>query len=89
MAVWELTPIDLLDPNWEASSYRGRVLVRARSAAVARALAARSFSVSTRFPPGRGVMAPPWTRSSLVKAVRIEDVRFPGPGPDEVLDPAP
>jgi hypothetical protein len=89
MTVWQLTPIDLLDPNWEASSHRGRVLVRARSEAAARALAAKSFTVATRFPPGHGVKAPPWTRSSLVKAERIKDARYPASGPDEVLDPAP
>jgi hypothetical protein len=89
MAVWQLIPIDLLDPNWEASSHRGTVLVRARSKAAARALAAESFTIATRFPPGHGVKAPPWTRSSLVKVERVEDARYPARGPDEVLDPVP
>ena len=89
MAVWQLTLFDLLDPDWEASSYCRRVLVRARSAAPARVLAAKSFTVATRFPPGGSMKAPPWTRSSLVKAGRIEDARYPAKGPDEVLDPAP
>ena len=89
MAVWQLTLIDLLDPDWEASSYCGWVLVRARSAAAARVLAAKSFTVATRFPPSGSMKAPPWTRPFLVKAERTEDARYPAKGPDEVLDPAP
>ncbi len=52
MAVWQLMPIDLLDPDWEASSYRGRVLVRARSEAAARVLAAKSFTPGHAFSAG-------------------------------------
>ena len=62
MTVWKLTPVDLLDSNWNASSHRGEVIVRARSEEAARALAADAFNVATRFSPGAGIQAPPWTR---------------------------
>lgn len=87
MSVWKLTPMDLLDPNWAASSHRGPVVVRARSEAAARALAAKTFDVATRFPPGTGIQSPPWTRSELVRAERVEDARYPTKGPAEVLEP--
>jgi hypothetical protein len=88
MALWRLVPIDLLDPNWDASSHRGPAIVRAPSEAAARAAAAQAFDVATRFPPGTGVRAPPWTRSSLVRAEEITDTRYDERGPIQVLDPA-
>ncbi len=87
MTIWKLTPIDLLDPNWNASSHRGPVVVRARDEKDARSLAAKAFDVATRFPPQAGVETPPWTRASCVKAERIKDERYPVRGPAEVLEP--
>ncbi|HUZ75378.1 MAG TPA: hypothetical protein VMU87_20535 [Stellaceae bacterium] len=87
MSVWKLTPIDLLDSNWNGSSHRGPVIVRARDEAAARTLAAKAFDVTTRFAPGTGITAPPWTRATLVRAERIKDDRYPVKGPWEVLDP--
>lgn len=87
MAVWKLTPIDIHDPNWIASSHCGEVVVRARSEKAARELAAKAFGVATRFPPGRGIQAPPWTRASSVLAEQITDARYPADGPPEVLFP--
>lgn len=88
MALWKLTPIDLLDPNWEASSHRGTAIVRAPDEAAARAAAAEAFDVATRFPPGVGVKVPPWMRASLVKAEEITDRRYDLQGPVQILDPA-
>lgn len=88
MPVWKLMPVDLSDPNWEASSHRGRVIVRAPSEDDAREEAERAFGVKTRFKPGAGVAAPPWKRPALVSAEEIEDPRYPPEGPTEVLDPS-
>ena len=88
MAIWRLTPIDLLDANWEASSHRGTAIVRAPDEPAARAAAAEAFDVATRFPPGAGVRVPPWTRATLVKAEAITDRRYDPDGPVQVLDPA-
>lgn len=88
MALWKLTPIDLLDPNWEASSHRGMAIVRAPGEAAARAAAAQAFDVPTRFPPGTPVRVPPWTRDTLVKAEAVEDDRYDARGPTQVLEPS-
>lgn len=88
MPLWKLTPIDMTDPNWQASSHRGRVIVRAPDEEAAREAAAEAFDVPTRFPPGGGVKAPPWRRPSSVRAELIEDERYDAEGPTEVLDPA-
>jgi hypothetical protein len=87
MVIWKLTPVDLDDPNWEASSHRGPVLVRAVNEQKARALAADAFDVKSGFRPGKGVRFPPWTRPALVSAVRAHDTRFDEDGPSEVLEP--
>jgi len=29
MPIWTLEPLDLGNPNWEASTYKGKVIVRA------------------------------------------------------------
>lgn len=87
MTLWKLTPIDLLDPNWEASSHRGMAIVRAPNEAAARAAAANAFDVVTRFPPGTPVRVPPWTRATLVSAQKIDDPRYDARGPTQVLEP--
>ena len=87
MPLWELTPVDLLDPNWEASAYQGRVVVRAAREEVARDEAEKAFGVKTRFKPGTGIKAPPWKRPALVTAEIIQDPRYDEKGPNEILFP--
>lgn len=87
MPLWELTPVDLLDTNWEASSHRGKVIVRAPHEKVARDEAEKAFGVKTRFEPGGGVKAPPWKRPALVTAAVIQDSRYEENGPTEILFP--
>lgn len=89
MALWTLTPVDLADPNWEASSHRGRVLVRAPNAEAARAIAGQAFDVKTRFKPGQALVVPPWRRAALVTVARVDDPRYDAEGATEVLEPLP
>jgi hypothetical protein len=88
MALWKLTPLDLEDPNWQASSHRGVAVVRARDEADARAAAAKAFDIAMRFRPGTGLRVPPWKRAELVRAERIEDPRYEAVGPTEILEPS-
>jgi hypothetical protein len=81
-------PLDLQDPAWEASTYRGKVIVRARDEASARAAAQHAFAVKTRFKPASGIKPPPWNRPTLVKAELCEDDRYPSEGSTEVLYPS-
>jgi hypothetical protein len=87
MPLWKLQPLDLSDPNWEASSHRGVVIVRAPDEETARAEAERAFGVKTRFAPGAGLRVPPWKRALLVSAERVRDQRYEEEGPTEVLEP--
>lgn len=88
MALWKLTPLDLTDPAWEASSHRAMATVRAPDEDAAREAAQQAFGVKTGFKPGQGIKAPPWLRPHLVKAERIKDARYDPEGPAEVLEPS-
>ncbi len=88
MPLYKLSPIDVTDPNWEASSHRAAAIVRARDETAARAIAAKAFDVPTGFRPGRGLRVPPWKRRELVSLERIEDPRWEEDGVDEVLYPS-
>ena len=87
MPIWKLSPIDVGDPSWEASSHRGVIIVRAPDEDAAREVAQKRFGVKTAFPPGQGVKAPPWRRGHLVRAQIIKDERYEAEGPTEVLLP--
>ena len=87
MPIWLLTPVDLDDPNWEASSHRGPAVVRAPNEDKARAVAAEAFDVKTGFRPGQGQLFPPWRRAALVTAQRVSDPRFIEDGPTELVEP--
>jgi osmotically-inducible protein OsmY len=87
MAIWQLSPVDLSDPNWKASSHRGAAIVRARDEKTARELAQSAFGVATRFKHHPRLIAP-WTRAELVRASHIEDPRFDPEGLSAVLVPS-
>lgn len=87
MPLWQLTPIDEADQNWQASSYRGTAIVRAKDETTARKTAEKAFGIKSRFPPAHGVVAPPWLRPNSVRADLIEDQRYEAEGPAMVLFP--
>ena len=88
MPIWKLSPLDLNDPSWAASSHQGFVIVRARDEAEARATAAAAFDAKTRFSPAKAHTYPPWNRPELVKVEPIKDERYAGEGPATVLEPS-
>jgi osmotically-inducible protein OsmY len=87
MPIWQLSPVDLSDPNWEASSHRGTAIVRAPDEKTARETAQSAFGVATTFKHHPRLIAP-WTRAKLVHASHIEDQRFDPEGPSGVLVPS-
>jgi len=88
MPIWRLIPVDLADPNWEASSHRAPAVVRAPDEAAARAVAEAAFGVRSRFAATKGMRVPPWSRSGLVRAALVEDSIHAADGPNEVLEPS-
>ena len=85
MLVFELNPIDLNDPAWAASDYKGRVIVRADTGGRARELAKDRFHSTAPRNPAQGTPLPPWESASKVSCRVIEG--YPEEGPEGVLEP--
>lgn len=87
MLIWRLVPTDTLDPNWDVSSHRETVIVRAAHESTARDAAAAAFSI----PEGRNARGtlrmPPWTLPRLVRAEPVAQSAYSVEGPTEVLEP--
>lgn len=88
MPIWRLCPVDISNPNWEASAHRAPAIVRAVDEREARNLAQEAFGVKTRFAPGSGIIAPPWERPEFVAAEIVPDSPYEPEGPPGVLQPS-
>lgn len=88
MTVWKLTPIDLNHRDWEASTHRKEVIVRAESEKNARQLATHAFFIATKkVTPGEKVRTNPWSQPTLVSATEVDDSNYPKTEQEEILDP--
>jgi len=85
--IWRLTALRLSSPHWEASTYRGDVIVRAETEANARRLATQAFWIATD-KPSLEVPANPWSHSWLVAAEVLEGPQYDPDGDEEILSPA-
>jgi len=81
MPVWKLTPTDLTDPAWVASTHHGGAVVRAASEGAARRVSAAALQASAGAPAGA-----PWTDPALVKVEEVQDPRYDPKGRSEILD---
>ena len=82
--IWRLKALRLSSPHWEASTYRGDVIVRAETEANARRLATQAFWIATD-KPSLEVPANPWSHSWLVAAEVLEGSQFDPDGEEEIL----
>lgn len=62
-ASYRLTPIDLAEPIWEASTVRGPIWLRANTEAEARQLAKRATVIAVAVKPGTVHEGSPWALS--------------------------
>ena len=61
MPLWKLTPIDMENPNWEASTHKGEVIARAETEEKARSLCVSAFRTgATKGHVGAIIPYPPW-----------------------------
>ncbi len=86
MPVWELEPIDPDDFNWRASTYKGRVVIRAPDEDRAREIAILAFAIGTRRELHEGVPFCPWDHEDKVRCRQLTDPRYPEDGPEEILE---
>ena len=87
MPIWELQPIDLENHNWGASSFKGRIVIRAPSEERARQIATLSFHVSTPYLSVQDTAICPWEYPDLTNCHCAVRENYPEDGPDELLVP--
>ncbi len=88
MPIWQLDPIDSTDQNWRASTYSGRVIVRAAAEERAREIATLAFGIAAQHIPGMERPLNPWEYAGLVECQQIEAGAYQEGGPEAILEPA-
>ncbi len=88
MKIWELLPMNRDNPNWEASTYNGRVVIRAPTAERARHIAHSAFTIATLHVPGTEIKYTPWAHHDMVVCCELMGSDFTADGDDTILDPA-
>ena len=85
MKLWILQVIDNKSLDWEASTYRGEVIVRAVSESSARDEATQRFVIATRRVIGAPVKTTPWSQRELVSCNEYTGHEYQVDGPSGVL----
>ena len=75
MKLFELNPIEeqMNSHHWQASRYKGKVIVVARDRERAKAIARSRFGIATALVLGQEVPANPWNLAGIVSCVEVED----------------
>ncbi len=87
MRIWRLKALKLSSYHWQASIYRGNVIVRAETEADARRLATQAFWKATDKIPGKEVAVNPWSDPRLVAASVLAGSQYDPDGDEEILYP--
>ena len=88
MPIWQLDPSDPKSNHWRASTYNGRVIIRAPDELRARAIANRAFGIVAEYIPGTDTPLLPWVHSGLVECQKIEAGPYEEEGAEAILDPS-
>ncbi len=88
MPIYELTPIDLNDPDWRGSTHHAPCVVRADNEDYARLAATLAFVIATKRELGKPVPINPWNQQDKVEAHEVAQHGFDEDGPQTVLAPA-
>ena len=83
MQIYGLSPVSVDALEWNASTYKGTVLVRAETEDDARQLACDRYWIATR----TAGLAPPWARADLVQAQVLAQPCHPRDGHSMILEP--
>lgn len=87
MPIWKLEPQNVDSPHWQASLYKGPVIVRAASEQEARHLAMQRFRSATAERAGQDTLLNPWSQEPLVICTQVLHTGYDEAGKDEVLEP--
>ncbi len=87
MPLWKLTPIDVADPNWEASTHKGEVIARAGTEERARDITYAAFTIAAPARYEEPVKITPWRYLHLVMCEPFESDDYDAEGPERILLP--
>lgn len=87
MNIWKLSILNDESRDWNASTYKGEVFVRAESEHDARKQATLAFTIATERKLGKTTAVNPWSQGSLVSCESVEDERYEIEGNTRVLSP--
>ena len=85
--LFRLEPQNVNSPDWEGSTYRDVVIVRASIEEEARACAATAFEY-VRDGQSDDQSVSPWKQPELATCAPVEDPSFEAEGPTMVISPA-
>ena len=87
MAIWRLRPLNVDFPDWEISTYKGEVIVRAQDEEEARMRASGEFITSTDIKVGEKKTRDPWIQQDVVSCELLTGSQYPEHGESKVLFP--
>ncbi len=89
MPLWRLEPLDLSNRHWNASTYKGAVIIRAADSDAAQLLAARAFGKATQKDFGDTVIIVPWDQPDFVGITKVKGTdEYVEEGPSSIVHPA-
>ncbi len=88
MRLWQLDPKNLAHRNWRASTYKGRVVIRAETEERARQITTLATAIAVRRIPREDTITPPWSDPEIVACRSIQFEESSERGPEVVLAPA-
>ena len=87
MPVYKLEPTSEASGDWQASEYKGTVIVRAQDEKSARDKVAIKFGSLCREERGSDIPIPPWQDDKLVICIQLDNSEYEENGDEEILFP--
>ncbi|WP_133406535.1 hypothetical protein [Parashewanella tropica] len=85
MKLWTLEVLNPNSADWEASTHKGAIIVRAETEKAARYQASLKYFIATERVTGEQVKANPWNQSNLVSCNEYSGNRYEIEGSAGVL----
>lgn len=85
MDIWKLTVLDNDSHDWDLSTYKGDLIVRAETEHKARMQATKELGIAAKAKPGHPTRNNPWSQKNVVGCERYSGFEFPKEGDPSVL----
>lgn len=85
METWKLTVLDNDSHDWDLSTYKGDLIVRAETEHQARMQATNELGIAAQAKPGKPTRINPWSQKDVVGCDRYSGSEFSKEGAPSVL----